>query len=190
MVISDSVHSSITHVDVVQRQVLSFFTRAIRVRFPSSTLCAPTRRSPTRKNIWFNSRRIPSGIRRRRYGTLLVRELQNRGFCTRARRTFPRQRRRSRCWCTVAAHIRGSDGSIPSTATICSVGVVQRSVLPPLERTTRVRFPSPIPSATTRRSPTRNAGNGTSLGMKPPRGFDTRMRELFHSLDAVPRVRR
>jgi hypothetical protein len=43
----------------------------------------------------------------------------NRGFHTRARENFlsAHSCRRSRCWRTVAAHIRGSDGSIPSTAT-------------------------------------------------------------------------
>ena len=102
---------------------------------------ALTRRSPTRKSFWFNSRRIhpygcAPGVRH-----FPSTEKPNRGFHTRARAKFCRCRTaastpvsltgntgsipvtdtrsflRSRCWRMVAAHIRRWDGSIPSTAT-------------------------------------------------------------------------
>jgi hypothetical protein len=134
---------------------------------------------------WFNSRRIHSAaraalrVRRRGSGNFPVRNNPIAASTLGRAAVF-----RSRCWRTVAAHIRGSDGSIPSTATTTSahsskpytqgrrsrcgcpekhrgfdtrarssplVGVVQRSVPPSLERMTRVRFPSPIPSPSSTR---------------------------------------
>ena len=59
-----------------------------------------------------------------------------------------------------------------------SVGVVQRSVLPSLQRTTRVRFPSPILSRSHSSKPYTHAARHP-LRKVNPRGFDTRMREKF-----------
>lgn len=174
-------------VDVVQRQVRSFFTRATRVRFPSSTPRAPTRRSPTRRTSGSTPDGSTPRVRRRRYGTLLVREqpivaspLGRAKFLSvsysgqyfrlsNGQHGFDSRHRYGSA--VSAGHGRGSYPPTRGFDSLDCDDLMSVSYNGQYLRLSsgcmRVRIPSPIPSALTRSSPTRTVVGSTPTRRTP-----------------------